>query len=93
MSPLICIPHMLMILTMSILWVYVYSMHKCGTNLRLNKPPFLPATSIAGLEMIGRVDSDTMVGVIQGGKVEPGGAKMKCSDLECQKCCNGKVYV
>ena len=32
--------------------------------------------------MIGGVDSDTMVGVIQGGKVEPGGAKMNCSDLE-----------
>lgn len=85
--------HADMILTMPILGVHAYSIHKCGTNLRLNKPPFLPAASIAGLEMIGGVDSDAMVGVIQGGKVEPGGAKMKCSDLECQKCCNGKEYI
>lgn len=52
-------------------------MHKYGTNLRLNKPPSFSASSIAGLEMIGRVDSDTMVGVVQCGKVVPGGAKMK----------------
>lgn len=44
----------------------------CGTNLRLNKPPFLPATSIAGLEKVGRVDSNAMLGVIQRGKVVPG---------------------
>ena len=54
-----------------------YRTHKYGTNLRLHKPPLLSATSIAGLEMIGRVDSNAMVGVIQCGKVIPGGAKMK----------------
>lgn len=56
---------------------YIYRIQKCGTNLRLNKPPFLPATSVAGLEMVSRVDSDAMVGVIQCGKVVPGVAKMK----------------
>ena len=45
----------------------------CDTNLRLYKPPFLPATPIAGLELISRVDSDAMVGVIQRGKVVPEG--------------------
>lgn len=54
---------------------------KCGTNLRLNKPPFLPAASIAGLEMVGRVDSNAMVGVIQCGKVVPGCAKMRYSGI------------
>lgn len=58
----------------------MYSIHKCGTNLRLNKPPALPATSIAGLENIGRVDGNTVVGVIQSGEVVPGGAKIKHSD-------------
>lgn len=65
------------ILTASILCMHMYGIHKCGTNLRLYKPPFFPATSIAGLEMIGRVHSNTMVGVIQCGKVVPGGAKMR----------------
>lgn len=46
------------------------------TNLRLHKPPALSATSIAGPELIGRVDSNAMVGVIQRGKVEPDGAKI-----------------
>lgn len=46
------------------------------TNLRLYKPSFLPAASIAGLELIRGVDSNTMVCVIQRGKVVPGGAKM-----------------
>lgn len=52
--------------------MHMYSIHKCGTNLGLYKPPFLPASSIAGLEMIGRVDGNTMVGVIQCGKMVPG---------------------
>lgn len=47
-----------------------------GTNLRLYKPPFLPAASIAGLELISRVDSNAMVCVVQGCKVVPGGAKI-----------------
>ena len=46
--------------------------HTRGTNLRLDKPPFLSAAAIAGLEKVGRVDSDAMVGVIQRGKVVPG---------------------
>lgn len=62
--------------------MHMYSIHKCGTNLRLDKPPFLPATSIAGLELIGSVDGNTMFGVIQCGKMVPGGAKMKFGDME-----------
>ena len=33
--------------------LHILHKHKCATNLRLHKPPILPATSIAGLEMIG----------------------------------------
>ena len=89
-----CILHMLMILTMSVLWMHLYSMHKCSTNLRLNKPTIQPAVSSDGrLENIGRVDSNTMLGVIQGGKVDPGGAKMNCNDLEGKKCCDGKLCI
>lgn len=45
--------------------------HQCGTHLRFDKPPFLPAASVAGLEDVGRVDGDAMVGVVQRGKVVP----------------------
>lgn len=63
-------------------WLSHYKL-KCGTNLRLNKPPFLPATSVAGLEDVGRVDGDAMVGVVQRGKVVPGGAKVKSLEIRC----------
>lgn len=46
------------------------------TYLRLNKPSFLPAATIAGLELIRGIDSNTVVCVIQRGKVVPVGAKM-----------------
>lgn len=62
--------------------------HKCGTNLRLNKPPFLPATSVAGLEDVGRVDGDAMVGVVQRGKVVPGGAKVKSLEIRSVRVSN-----
>lgn len=46
------------------------------TDLRLHKPAALPATAITGLEDVGWVDSDPVVGVVQCGKVIPGAAKM-----------------
>lgn len=43
----------------------------CSTNLRFYEPPCLPPTSITGLELIGRVDGNATVCVIQCGKVIP----------------------
>lgn len=48
------------------------------TDLRLHEPAFLPAAAVAGLEDIGRVDGNAVVGVVQRGKVEAGAAKINC---------------
>lgn len=41
------------------------------THLWLHKPALLPASSIAGLEAVGWIHSNAVVGVIQRGKVVP----------------------
>jgi len=47
-----------------------------STDLRLHKPPFLPASAVAGLEVIGGVDGDAMDRVVQRGEVVPGGGSV-----------------
>lgn len=41
------------------------------TDLGLHEPAFLPAAAVTGLEDVGGVDSDAVVGVVQCGKVIP----------------------